>query len=871
MSKTKPSGALTYNQCATSLRAQVGKDGFTQGQAEKILENLRHELEVKVAARGGNASDALRNVVKAKQDRHKANTLNEARLNANVAQKYRDGSTFTRQFPSQAEGLDALMNGSEKTKYAGSGAGIGGQARAAFEAQGGRLVADLDAVGVLREFRTGGHEEAALIELHELSVGGRVGISGDGVGQKIAKVLFAHYKELHGKLNRVGAFRTLDTSPVRAIHDRFKMLRPDPTVTTKEEAFQKWYDFVVPRMDVEKTFNPDVLSEELTDVKSFMRNLFLQMTHGTTGEGKFNPFIETQGIGGMAKKWSKHNPIYFRDGLAQSQYMKMYGVADLAHTVMHDMDKMTNAYVLMERLSADPPTVFNALLQDAHKQAAAEMDLAKSEALKKKLDRGALRQSFDQLMGKFDQPENISIHNVTVGMQAITSMAKLPKVMLSSMTDKALTYIGLRHGGVSPQRSLEAMFGLRIPADAEERRAIQSAGLFWDHLCSELVQGRYGVAHVRETTPIKIQQLFFKLTGINRWNSITKGAAGKAMLAELGENATKGFDALHPDTQKTLRHYAITPAEWDLMRSKARTIGSHTYIFPEDIRTVDTFFPEAMNQAHPLEAILRERGLELNQANVQEVLDTMDLKLTTFVHDQLDAMVVTPGNRERAQLSFGMRPGTYGSMVVKWAMMFKSFPLATWNRVVKREFYGHGSEGMKDFLLNDTRGKLHMVQLIATSTIAGYMVLATKDALEGKTPRRFFEEDGSFNWGTLADAMKQGGGGGLYADFLLTEYDRAYMTPLSAAAGPVFDLLQEPVLMGWDAARGKNISGETAKFIQDNTPFINLFYVKPVLDYLVLWNLREMVSPGVTRKYEKFIKNERHQDFWMRPSESLGL
>lgn len=876
MSRTKPKGSISINDCALSLRALVGKAALTQEQAEKVMENFTTVLATKAMARGGDAADAIRNVTQAMQDKLKLNKINASRTESLVVTKYAAIRKFTDQFQRMYEGVDAFLNGSEKTRYRGTGGGLSGRKRAAREIAYGALTRDLAAFDVLKDFHSGRYDEDVLIELHEMATGGRVGLTGNDAANKIAKVLMATYRDAYARLNRAGAVRSMDTNPIRMIHDRLRMLRPDGTIKTKQEAFERWFDFIKPLLDVDKTFNPDFLSDDVIDVKDFMWKTFQMMTDGTTGEGRFNPFIEMQGLGGMARKWSRHNPIYFKDGAGFAKYMREYGVTDLPHTVMHDIDKMVDAYVIMENMSPDPDSVFRQLQSDIMSQIAREPDVKRSEDMRKKLDRGGLRRSFDTLMGRMDTPENMTIQGITSMGQVVTSMAKLPKILLSSIVDRPMAYIGLRHGGVSMQKALEATLMLKPSYTPDEKLAMQAAGLFWEHLLGS-IHGRFGTAEVRETTPFKIQQAFFKLTGINHWNSYTRAGTGTAMYAELGENATKTFTELHPDLRRTLEHYDITSAEWDHMRGKTVKMNHRAYILPEEVRKIDpamlsTSGKDITDQQVALHAVLRERGLEVTLDNVRGVLDSMETKLATYVHDQLDAMVVTPGNRERVQLGFGTRPGTVPGLVIRWAMHFKSFPLATWNRVVKREFYGHGSEGLRDWLMNDTSGKLHMAQLIAFTTLAGYAAQTIDDALNGKTPRRLFEEDGSFNYDTLFGAMRKGGAGGLYMDFLMTEYDRSYNTPLKMAAGPVIDLAQEPILIGWDAIHGKDIGGETAKYIQSNLPFINLFYVKPVLDYLILWNLREMASPGTVRKYENFTEEERHQGFFMRPSETaLGL
>lgn len=61
---------------------------------------------------------------------------------------------------------------------------------------------------------------------------------------------------------------------------------------------------------------------------------------------------------------------------------------------------------------------------------------------------------------------------------------------------------------------------------------------------------------------------------------------------------------------------------------------------------------------------------------------------------------------------------------------------------------------------------------------------------------------------------------------------------------------------GSDVARN---AGGYLNFATQNTPFINLFYVRPALDYRFLSSLREVASPGYAPRVEGRRKKEYGQ------------
>jgi hypothetical protein len=86
--------------------------------------------------------------------------------------------------------------------------------------------------------------------------------------------------------------------------------------------------------------------------------------------------------------------------------------------------------------------------------------------------------------------------------------------------------------------------------------------------------------------------------------------------------------------------------------------------------------------------------------------------------------------------------------------------------------------------------------------------------------------------------------------------------------GPVLGQGINTVLDLWNKAKqGKDFSPEALRAVLDNTPFINLFYLRTGLNYLFLHSLQELLNPGYLRRQEQRIKQQNGQTFWLRPSQ----
>jgi hypothetical protein len=267
--------------------------------------------------------------------------------------------------------------------------------------------------------------------------------------------------------------------------------------------------------------------------------------------------------------------------------------------------------------------------------------------------------------------------------------------------------------------------------------------------------------------------------------------------------------------------------------------------------------------------LVSERGMTPNPQSITRMYNELETMLRIYFSDRVDYAVPTPGAAERKWATFGTQPGTPLGESVRMIMMFKSFPITVMNKVLGRTIYGNGAKSIGQWLLHDRRGTMNLALLMAMGTALGYLSGAVRDAIRGRNPKPLIDDEGKINMAALNDAAIRGGSLGMLGDVLMSQYDRGYKSFSSQMLGPVFGQLDE-------VARIKSLvqTGEfdkavspTGKLALDNSPFINLFYVRPVLDYLILWNLEELMDPGSMGRMESAVERKNNQTFWMKPSE----
>jgi hypothetical protein len=85
-------------------------------------------------------------------------------------------------------------------------------------------------------------------------------------------------------------------------------------------------------------------------------------------------------------------------------------------------------------------------------------------------------------------------------------------------------------------------------------------------------------------------------------------------------------------------------------------------------------------------------------------------------------------------------------------------------------------------------------------------------------------------------------------------------------AGPTAGTVEDLADLWGRFRAGDDLAAQSFRTLINNTPYMNLFYVRPVLDYLILWSIQESLNPGSLKRLEKRIERENGQTFLVRPS-----
>lgn len=150
--------------------------------------------------------------------------------------------------------------------------------------------------------------------------------------------------------------------------------------------------------------------------------------------------------------------------------------------------------------------------------------------------------------------------------------------------------------------------------------------------------------------------------------------------------------------------------------------------------------------------------------------------------------------------------------------------------------------------------------LLALSTVGGALRMAVNDAAVGRPQRDYA------NPVTLLAALAQGGGLGIYGDFLFGETSRLGSGLIGTLAGPVGGDADRLIALyqRWKADLKdhpdkalQHMWPDLAHFFVGHVPFANLIYLKGTLDYLLWYHLYEAASPGWWERTNRRLAREQ--------------
>jgi hypothetical protein len=558
----------------------------------------------------------------------------------------------------------------------------------------------------------------------------------------------------------------------------------------------------------------------------------------------------------LARKLSRPRVLHFENAEAWLAYNRQFGSGSLFQSHLSFLSRAARAEALMRRFGPSPEAAFKAESDRLVEEARNRGDVAGVNGLQSLRRQG----EFDQLTGAAEMPASIRVATVSRFMRSWTQMAKLGGMLFSSVTDLGNGSQALARAGVARLKAYQGLVAsvANIPDSVVRDEVANLVGEGARAVAGDIA-AHFQAPDSNMGMMFKAQRVFYRINGFQFWAARLRRGAATIMARHLGERADLDWRGLEPATRGHLERYGVDEGAWNLVRAHAVDIDGGRVITPDIAERIED--GQALAAWGSTKRTAPEGGY--SALDIEDARRELMLRLQAYFTDTIDTAMTEPRARERAMLRLGTRTGTALGTALELFMQFKSFPLTMITRHLGPAVNQIRAQGQWAPFLH----------LLASTTALGFVAMSLKDLARGLKPQPLEDEEGNPNLALFLRAFVQGGGAGLYGDFLFGDYDRFGRSAWAALGGPTIGeserllRLKTQLLEGDAGEAGAN----AARLAIDNIPFLNLFYTRFALNYLFLYQLQEEISPGYLERMEESVRENRGgQEYYFPPSEMTG-
>lgn len=666
---------------------------------------------------------------------------------------------------------------------------------------------------------------------------------------KIAEIITKWQETARLDANKAGAWiRKMPGYIARQGHDMMKI---------RAAGFASWRDAILPKLD-KATF------EGVADQDAFLRSVYDGLASGVHLASEKPDWMKGfKGSQNVARRASQERVLHFLDGRSWYEYNREFGVGSVREAIYGGLEASARNTGLMRILGTNPENMVNYLADTI------SADLKGNEkalAAFNDARRTSIKHQMAEITGQTNIPGSSSLARFGSTTRAVDSMMKLGGAMISSFNDLASNALELRYQGKNFMEALtESIQGrLKRFSSEEQKEILSSLGVYADSMRDEILQ-RFSGDVTLPGKVARLQRQFFRLNGLSWWTDASRNTTATMISHWLAGNAKSPHSTLNPDLKRALDLHGIGEPEWNIYRTMdMKGSEGRTFMTPDGIDSV----PDDV-----IAKYVADKNVTVNERSIANARSELGDKLRGYILDRVMVAMTEPTARTRATMKQGTQPGTWPGEILRFMGQYKSFTASFMQQALGREVFGRGYTpaplgqsrwgSVSNALFKSGKGEMvGLAQLALWMTFFGYLSMQTKLMLKGQTPRPADAK-------TFLAAAAQGGGLGIFGDFLFGEANRFGNGPITSLAGPVAGSADQLVTLFQKARSGDAKAGDFFRFTVDHTPFINLFWSRPILNYLFLNQLQESLSPGSLHRYEQNIRKNQGNDFLIPPSQFM--
>lgn len=601
------------------------------------------------------------------------------------------------------------------------------------------------------------------------------------------------------------------------------------------------------------------------------------------------------GRGALHKQHAEHRFLVFKDADAWLKYQKAYGSGGpegVFAAMMNHVNLMSRDIAAMEVLGPNPSLTLEAMIGFVRKEgsnaAGGQPALFPTKSPKglpwdpAAYMGGAIRRARDMwshMHGEANVPVNGFLANTLAAVRNITFGSSLGSATLSSLSDLGRQQVHRRFAGVFKTahtgRDLRAGFSpVAIVGDVVQqfkslnRREAVRSGLILESALHVLhTNARYAGSF---NGPMWSQVFADRLLTwglLTPWTQANRHVFGLSIMAEVADNVGKAFDALDPALQRLFGRYGMGAAEWDALRQFEASIMGDAETFLRGREPASGLNPKDRRRGQPGRALAgKDAAPDLDPIRYLKPSDIKDGRLAEryleMILQETERAVPSGTVANKAFWIGANQPGTFKGELLRTISMLKSYGtivlMQDWGRFASEIASGR-----------PLRGARFMAAIAISSTLLGALAMQLKSLSRGEDPRPMDEPE---FWGA---AMLQGGGLGIYGDYLFGSVNRFGGGFAGSLAGPVTSRASNL----WNLTGGNLIQlaqDEPTNFGREAVGFARMnlslpFYARLAYERVLLDELQKAVDPEARKAFRRKaskLKTQFKTGYWWAPGET---
>lgn len=840
------------SNCTDIVRKALGEEDFSEMDADRVIsrmdairkrviaEGSLDDLEAKV--KQAVAEQIELDKLKAVQAKREAviNTLRFEQRRAHVDQLRRGGVPA-------AKAVLALMENSLREVFAGRVSAYTNKLYLENKYTVGSLAKLSERPHIMPLLSDKAFNNDIVREMYELREGGTPGKTGNDDAAFAARVFLSSFEVSRREHNRMGGYiGKLDGFTGSQAYDADLMLKAGKKEVVK---------FLFERLDTKRSF-PDAMSD--AEVIHILEGVYDNIVLDRPGTGGESPFA---GTANLAKASARQRVLHYKDADAWIQVNEKYGRGEFYSGFLDHQRRMASTNAQFALFGTNPENMLSKIVDHAVKSVENDAKLTDKQKAKEIAELqfsgttgygGKLTNAFLEMQGVLNSAKNRTIADVANGIKAWQLASKMTGSLLSSVFGDPIT-----QGAASMSRGQGFMRGvMRSYAGlfegkpkGEQMRLAMLVGEGFDGANSYATRQLLGADGMKGWSAWAVEKVF-KWGGQTWFTDRMRSAAGRMLAADLGHIKDQNWSEIHAGQRAIFEQNGWTEAKWNVIRNGWMELDGKRYITADQMQNLDDAQIEPLIAGRLAEAAERIKDpakLEKAKARlIRDMKSELEFDVGRYMADETNAHVIETDAMTRRMVTMGTRPGTPLGEALRMIMMFKSYPVGYMSRLTR---YGFMAASSDKALAGSAQRTLGM--MIAGMTIGGYMAMAAKDFTRGQWPPR--DPTDPKVW---MAAIVQGGGLGLFGDFLFGELSRFGAGPVTSQFGPVVGEVDSLLKAFYAVRNGEAKGAEWLNIALQNTPFLNMWYVRPALNALIINHMREALSPGYRRRREQRLRKQ---------------